>query len=164
MDLIQALSAGGIWQGHGPDPGIADDHSPFPGVMDDKFGKNGGCWCCCSVAQSCPTLCDLMDCSTPGFPVYHHLPELAQTHVLELVMPSHHLILFHPLLLLPSIFPSIGVFSNQSVLHIRGQSIGSSALASVLPKNIQDWSPLGWTGLISLQSKGLLGVFSNTTV
>ena len=81
MDLRQALPAGGIRQGHGPDPGIADDHSPFPGVMDDKFGENGGGCCCCSVAQSCPTLCDLMDCSTPGFPVYHNLPELAQTHI-----------------------------------------------------------------------------------
>ena len=80
-DLRQALPAGGIRQGHGPDPGIADDHSPFPGVMDDKFGENGGGGCCCSVAQSCPTLCDLMDCSTPGLPVYHNLPELAQTHI-----------------------------------------------------------------------------------
>ena len=80
MDLRQALPTGGIWQGHGPDPGIADDHSPFLGVMDDKFGENG-CCCCCLVAQSCPTLCDLMGCSTPGFPVHYHLPELAQTHV-----------------------------------------------------------------------------------
>ena len=60
-----------------------------------------------------------MDCSTPGFPVHHQLPEFTQTHVLELVMPSSHLILCHPLLLLPSIFPSIRVFSNESILHIR---------------------------------------------
>ena len=72
-----------------------------------------------SAAQLCVTLCDPMDCSTPGFPVHHHLPELAQTHVFESVMPSSHLILCLPLLLLPSIFPSIRVFSNQSVLRIR---------------------------------------------
>ena len=130
--------------------------------MDDKFGKNGGCWCCCSVAQSCPTLCDLMDCSTPGFPVYHHLPELAQTHVLELVMPSHHLILFHPLLLLPSIFPSIGVFSNQSALCIRWPKYLSFSF-SIRPSN--EYSVMiSFPGLISLLSKGLSRVFSITTV
>ena len=69
-----------------------------------------------SVAQLCPTLCDPMDCSTPGFPVHHQLPELIS---IELVMPSSHLILCRPLLLPPSIFPSIRVFSNESVLHIR---------------------------------------------
>ena len=74
-----------------------------------------------------------------------------------------NIILCHPLLVLPSIFPSIKVFSNESVLHIRWPSIGVSASASVLPMNIQDWFPLGWTGWI-LQSKGLTRVFSNTTV
>ena len=83
---------------------------------------------------------------------------------IESVMPSNHLILCRPLLLLPSIFPSIRVFSNESVLHIGCQSIGVSASTSVLPMNIQDWSPLGWTGWISLQSKGLSRVFSNTAV
>ena len=85
---------------------------------------------------------------------------------IELLMPSNHLILCHPLLLLSSIFPSITVFSNEPVLHIRsgGQSIGVSALTSVLPMNPQDWSPLRWTGWISLQSKGLSRVFYNTTV
>ena len=82
----------------------------------------------------------------------------------ESVMPSSHLILCHPLLLLPSVFPSIRVFSNESVLHIRCQSTGASASALVLPMNIQDWFPLGWTGWISLQSKGLSRVVSNTTV
>ena len=72
-----------------------------------------------SVTQSCPTLWDHMDCSAPGFPVHHQLPELAQTHVIESVMPSNHLILCRPLLLLPSIFPSVRVFSNESVLPIR---------------------------------------------
>ena len=81
-------------------------------------------------------------------------------------MPSSHLILCCPLLLLPSIPPSIRVFSNESTLHMRleiGQSIGVSASASVLPMNTQDWS-LGWTGWISLLSKGLSRVFSSTTV
>ena len=82
----------------------------------------------------------------------------------ELVMPSNHLILCHPLLLLPSISSCIRVFSNESALRIRWPSIGVSASASVLPVNIQGWFPLGWTGWISLQSKGLSRVFSNTTV
>ena len=70
----------------------------------------------------------------------------------------------HPLLLLPSIFPSIRVVSNESALCIRWPKYWSSASTSVLPMNTQDWSPLGWTGCISLQSKGLSGLFSNTTV
>ena len=74
---------------------------------------------------------------------------------IELVMPSNHLVLCRPLLLLPSIFPSIRVFSNESILPMRWQSIGVSVSASVLPMNAQDWSPLGWTGWISFQSKGL---------
>ena len=83
---------------------------------------------------------------------------------IKLVMPYNHLILCCPLLLLPSIFPSIRVFSNESVLPSGGQRIGALASASVLPMNIQDWYPLGLTGLISLQSKGCSKVFSNTTV
>ena len=74
-----------------------------------------------------------------------------------------HLILCCPLLLLPSIFPRIRVFSSESVLHIRWQSIRVSSSVSVLPMNTQDWFPLGWTGLISLQSTELSRVFSNTT-
>ena len=107
--------------------------------------------------------CDSMNCSTPGFPVLHHLSEFSQTCVQWVVMPSNHLILYHPLLLLPSIFSSIRVFSKESALHIGGQSIGVSASTSVLPMNIQDRFPLGLTSLISLQSKGLSRVFSNTT-
>ena len=83
---------------------------------------------------------------------------------IELVMPSNHLILCQPLLLWPSIFPSIRVFSNESALRIRWPSIGVSASTSVLLMSIQDWFPLGWTGWISLQSKGLSRVFSKTTV
>ena len=117
-----------------------------------------------SVTQSCPTPCDPMDYSTPGLPVPHQLLELTQTQSIELVMLSNHLILCHPLLLLPSIFPSIRVFPNESFFTSGGQSIGVSASATVLPMNIQDWFPLGWTGWISLLSKGLSRVFSNTTV
>ena len=73
----------------------------------------------------------------------------------ELVKPSNHLILCHPLILLSSIFPSIRVFSNESAIHIRWQSIGVSASTSVLPMNTQGWSPLEWIGWISLQSKEL---------
>ena len=111
--------------------------------------------CCCSVAQSSPTLCNPMDCSTPDFPVLHHLQELAQIYV-KSVMLSNHLILCHPLLLLchpllllPSVFPSMGSFLMSQLFTSGGQSIGASTSASVLPMNIQDWFPLGLTGLIS---------------
>ena len=117
-----------------------------------------------SVTQLRPTLCDPVNCSTPGLPVHHQLPEFTRLTSIESVMPSSHLILCHPLLLLPPISPSIRVFSNETTLRIRWPSIGVSALASVLPKNTQDRSPLEWTGWISLQSKGLSRVFSNTPV
>ena len=84
-----------------------------------KLKERGHMYQFSSVTQSCPTPCDPMDCSMPGFPVCHQLPKLAQTHVRKLVMPSNHFILCCPLLLLPSIFPSIGVFSNESVLRTR---------------------------------------------
>ena len=83
---------------------------------------------------------------------------------IESVMPTNHLILCCPLLLLPSILPSIRVFSNESALCTRSPNIGVSASTSVFPVNIQDWFSLGWTSWISLQSKGLSRVFSNTTV
>ena len=83
---------------------------------------------------------------------------------IESVMLSNHLILCCPLLLLPSIFPSIRVFSNELVLHITWPNIGASTSVSVFPMNIQDWFPLGLIGLISLLSEGLSRVFSNTTV
>ena len=117
-----------------------------------------------SIAQSCLTLCNPMDCSTPGFPVLHQLPEPTQTHVHwvgDAIKPSH-------LLSSPSSptfnLPSIRVFSKVSIFTWGGQTIGVSALASVLPMYIQDSFPSGWTGWISLQSKGLSRVFSNTTV
>ena len=101
-----------------------------------------------SVTQSCPTLCNPRDCSTSVSLDHHQLPELTQTHVLESVMPSNHLILCRPLLLLPSIFPNIRVFSNESVLPIKWPKYWSFCIS---PSN--DYS--GLTALISLKSKGL---------
>ena len=88
----------------------------------------------CSVTQSCLTLCNPMDCSTPGFPVLHHFPELVKLKSIESVMPSNHLILCHPLLLLPSIFPSIRVFSNESAHRIRWPKYWSFSF-SISPSN-----------------------------
>jgi len=118
---------------------------------------------CCSVTQSCLTLCDPIDCSTPGLPVIYHLPEPAQAHVQSQWCHPNHLVLCHPLLLMPSTFPSIRVFSNESALCIRWPKYWSFTF-SILLMNIQGWFPLGWTGWISLLSKGLSRVFSNTTV
>ena len=98
-----------------------------------------------SVAQSCLTLWDPMNRSTPGLPVHHQLPESTQTHVhwvSDAIQPS---ILCRPLLLLPSIFPSNRSFQMSQLFASNGQSIGVSASTSVLPVNIQDWFPLGWT-------------------
>ena len=83
---------------------------------------------------------------------------------IELVMLSNHLILCQPLFILPSIFPSISLFLMSQLFASGGQSTGASASASVLPMNIQEWFPLGLTGLISFQSKGLSRVFCSTTV
>ena len=115
-----------------------------------------------SVAQSCPTLCNPMNCSTPGLPVHHQLPEFTQTHVHRVgdaISPS-----VVPFSSCPQSLPASESFPMSQLFAWGGQSTGVSALASVLPKNTQDWSPLEWTGWISLQSKGLSGVFSNTTV
>ena len=87
-----------------------------------------------SVAQLFLTLCDLMDCSTPGFPVHHQLLERAQLMSIKLVMPSNHLIFCCPLLLLPSIFPSITASSNESTLRIRWPKYWSFSL-SISPSN-----------------------------
>ena len=117
-----------------------------------------------SVAQSCLTLCDPMNCSTPGLPVHYQLPEFTQTHVHWVSDAIQPLILCRPLFLLPPIPPSVRVFSNESTLRMRWPKYWSFSFSSVLPKNTQGWSPLEWTGWISLQSKGLSRVFSNTTV
>ena len=115
-----------------------------------------------SVTQSCPTLCDPMDCSMPGLPVHQQLPELAQTHVhrvSDAIQPSA--VPFSSCL---QSSPASESFPRSQFFTSGGQSVEFSASASVLPMNIQDWFPLGWIGWISLQSKGLSRVFSNTTV
>ena len=116
------------------------------------------------VAQSNPTFCDPMNCSTPGLPVHHQLLEFIQTHVhrvADAIQPSHRLVPFSSC---PQSLPASGSFPMSQLFALDGQSIGVSASASVLPMNTQEWSPLEWTGWISLQSKGLSRVFSNTTV
>ena len=117
------------------------------------------------MTQPSATLCNPMDCSTPGLPVHHQLPEPTQTHVHwvnDAIQPSHTLSSPSPLAL--SLSQHQGLFQMSQLFASGGQSTGVAALASVLPMNIQDLSPLGWTGWISLQSKGLSRVFSNTTV
>ena len=116
----------------------------------------------CSVAQLCLTLCNPIDCSMPGLPVHHQLPEFTQTHIHwvgDAIQPSHPLSSPSPPAFNLSLFFPMSQFFTSG-----GQSIRVSPSASVLPMNIQDWFPLGWTGWISLQSKGLSSVFSNTTV
>ena len=118
-----------------------------------------------SVAQSCPTLCDPMNRSMPSLPVHHQLPEFTQTHVhrvSDAIQPSHPL--SSPFPPAPNPSPASESFPMSQLFAWGGQSTGVSALASVLPKKCQGWSPSEWTGWISLQSKGLSRVFSNTTV
>ena len=119
-----------------------------------------------SVAQSCLTLCDPMNRSTPGFPVHHHVPEFTQTHIHQVsdaIQPSHPWSSPSPPALNPSQHQSLFQWVNSS-RESQLLSTGVSALASFLPKKSQGWSPSEWTGGISLQSKGLSRVFSNTTV
>ena len=118
-----------------------------------------------SVAQSCPTICNPTNHSTPGLPVHHHLLEFSQSHIHRVgdaIQPSHPLSSPFP----PAPNPSqhSESFPMSQLFAWGGQSTGVSALASFLPKNTQDWPPLEWTGWISLQSKGLSRVSSNTTV
>ena len=121
--------------------------------------------CCCSVAKSCTTFCNPVDCSPPGSLVLHYLPEFAQIHVYwvgDAIQPSHPLSLRFAPALSPSQYQGLSQWvgsSNQS-----SQNIGASTSAWVLPMNIEGWFPLGLTALISLQSKGLSRVFSSTTV
>ena len=118
----------------------------------------------CSVTQLCLTLCDPMDCSTPGFPVHHQLPELAQTHVHpvgDAIQPFHRLSSPSPPAF--NLSQHQGLFQWVSSLH-QVAKVLVSASASVLPMNIQDWFSLGLTGWISLLSKGFSSVFSNATV
>ena len=118
-----------------------------------------------SVTQSCPALCIPMDCSTPGLPVHHQFPRACSNSC-----PSSwwcHPIISSSVIPFSSYlqsFPASGSFPMSQLFTSGGQGIGASATASVLPMNVQDRFPLGWTGWISLQSKGLSRVFSNTTV
>ena len=117
-----------------------------------------------SVTQSCPTLCNRVNCSTPGLPVHHQLLDFTQTHVHSVVMPSNHLILCRPLLLLPPIPPRSRVFFNESTLHMRWPKYWSVSFSIGPSKEHPGLIFSEWTGWISLQSKGLSRVFSNTTV
>ena len=113
-----------------------------------------------SVTQSCPTLWDPTDCSTPGFPVHQQLLELAQTHVHwvgDAIKPSHPLVPFSSYL---RSFLGSGSFPVCQFFAWGSQNTGASTSTSVLSVNIQDWFPFGWTAWISLQSTGLSGVFS----
>ena len=117
-----------------------------------------------SVAQSCPTLCNPMDYSMPDLPVHHQLPEFTQTHVHWV---GDAIQLSHPLLPLPPLALNLSQhqsFPMSQFFASGGQTIGASALPSVLSMNIQNWFPLVMTGLISLQTQGLSRVFSNTTL
>ena len=119
-------------------------------------------FCCCSVAKSCPVLCDSKDCSIPGSSVLHYLSEFAQIHVHwvgDANQPSHRVTPFSFCL---RSFPASGSFPMSWLFPSGGQSIGASA--KLLPVNIHGWFPLGLTSLISLQFKGLSRVFSSTTV
>ena len=117
-----------------------------------------------SVTQSCPTLCDPMNRIMPGLPVHHQVLEFTQTHVHRVgdaIQPFHPVVPFSSC---PQSLPASGSFPMSQLFTWGDQSTGVSAPASVLPMNTQDWSPLGWTGCTSLQSKGLSRVFSNSTV
>ena len=111
-----------------------------------------------SATQLCPILCDPMDCSTPGLPVYHLLPGFTQAHVhwvSDVIQPSSFSVF--PFSSHLHSFPASGSFQMSQFFASGGQNIWVSASASVPPMNIQDWFPLGWTGWISLLSKGLSG-------
>ena len=122
------------------------------------------CCGCCSAAQSCPTLCDPTDYSTPGPLVPHHLPKFAHVHVHcigDATQPSHPLM---PSSLCLQSFPALGTFLLSRLFASDDQNTGASASASVLPMSIQGWFPLRVTDLISLLSKGLSEIFSSTIV
>ena len=128
-----------------------------------KLEVDAASFMCRSVAKSCPTLCDSMDCSLSGFPVFRSVPEFAHTRVhwvLDAIQPSRPL---SPPFSCPQSFPASGSLPMNWLFTLGGQSIGASASMSVLPMCIQGWFPLGLTGLILL-SKGLSRVFSSTTL
>ena len=121
--------------------------------------------CHCSITKLCPSHFDTMNCSTRASLSFTISQRLLKFMSIESLMLSNHLIPCHPLLLLPSIFPSLQVFSNESSLCIRWPKYWNFSFSiSPLPMNIQSWFPLGLTGLLSLQSKGLSRVFTSATI
>ena len=118
--------------------------------------------CCPSVSKSCLTHCDPMTAARQASLPITNSRSLLKLMAIDSLMPSNHLILCHPFLLLPSIFPSIGVFSSELVFCLRWPKYYSFSIS--LSMNLQNWFILGWTGWISLKSAGLSRVFSNTTV
>ena len=140
-----------------------------PNVEAEVYNNNKKCdWISVqfsSVAQSCLTVCNPMNRSMPGLPVHHQLPEFTQTHVHwvgDAIQPSHPLSSLSPPA--PNASQHQGLFQWVNSSHHVAKVLEFQLQHSVLPTNTQDWSPLGWTGWISLQSKGLSRVFSNTTV
>ena len=136
-------------------------HHPYLAFLDGRFHAENQP---SSVDQACLTISDHMDYSTSGLSVHHQLPELTQTHahwVGDAILPSSSSAI--PFSHLQS-FPASGSFQMSQFFASGNQTIGVSASASVLPMNIQGWFPLGWTGWISLLSKGLSRVFSSITV
>ena len=137
-------------------------------IFHCKHRKGESCsikgYCCCSLAKLCPAICDSWTAACQASQSFTISWSLLKLTSIESVMPSNYLILCHSLLLLPSIFLSIRVFSSELALHIRWPKYWSFNFSIALPINIQDWFPLGWTDLIAMQSKGLSRVFSNTTV
>ena len=131
-------------------------------VLTTLPGINLFCYCC-SVTQLCPTLCDSMDCSTPGFLFPHHLPSLLILISIELVMSSNYLILCRPLLL-PSVFLSIRVFSNELILHIMWPKYWSFSFSISLSNEYSGLISFGFDRFGLLESKGLSRVFANITV
>ena len=119
-------------------------------------------YCCCSVTQSCPTLCDPTGCSMPGLPTPHHLPKCAQVHVHyigDAIWPSYSL--------MPSSLSALNLSQHQGLSQSRlfvSSDQNTRASVSVLPMSIQGWFSFRLASLISLLSKGLSGVFSSTTV
>ena len=152
-------------------PGMLRDVSLGEGIAEVGVGRGKTYFHIkCSVqfssaAQLCPTLCDPMDCSTPGIPCPSPTPRVYSNSCPSLqwyhTTISSSVIPFSSSL---QSFPASGSFQMSQFFKSGGQRVGVSASTSVLPMNIQDWSPLGWTGWISLQSKGLSRVFTNTTV
>ena len=122
------------------------------------------CCCCCSIAHVYPTFCDSMDCSIPGFPVLHYLPVCWNSCPLSWWCHPTSSSSVIPFSSCPQSFPASGSFPESQLFASSGQSIEASASASFFPMNIQVWFPLGWAGWISLQSKGLSRVSSDTTV